>query len=243
MLSYREIRTKYQDHPAIEVMAIDYYAKLLSPLLTQVLLWAQLIPNQITVLMMLTGVLGAALFAMPSTPAKVAGIAFIHLWYLLDCSDGEVARITRRFSKFGKEIDYTAHVVNHPLFNLAFALSLVQAGRIPSLTALIVCTASISAEMVMRNLMAFKIIQSLKVEGVGSGSADLSRVTPRLLVLTGVNMFLLYPTFAMIFPILHLVDGRLGTAIGWIYLLLQTAITGLVAAWSALRWVRAILNL
>ena len=129
MASYREIRRRYQPHDWWCPSLIDHYAYLISPLFTGIFVKAGIAPNSVTVLMIAAGMIGAILFAGPQLWLKVYGLLFLHLWYVLDCSDGEVARITGTFSKFGKEMDYTAHLVNHPLFNLAFASSLAALDR------------------------------------------------------------------------------------------------------------------
>ena len=119
-MKYSTIRKEYQHHTLDGMVFVDPYATLLSPLVTNVCLRLKLIPNVVTLCMIGSGALGAVFFALPFLWAKILGTVLIHLWYVLDCSDGEVARITKRFSKFGTEIDYTAHVVNHPLFLAAF---------------------------------------------------------------------------------------------------------------------------
>lgn len=88
----------------------------------------KMIPNVVTLCMIIIGIIGAVLFAMPQLWCKILGVVFIHLWYITDLSDGEVARITKRFSKYGTDIDYYAHMINHPLFIAAFGYSFIQLG-------------------------------------------------------------------------------------------------------------------
>src|SRR5580698_4582442 len=88
-LSYRTIRRDYQSHEAMPDVMVDSYAQLISPLLTRLFVKAGTTPNQVTVCMMISGVVGAALFVVPQVFCKVLGLAFMHLWYVLDCSDGE----------------------------------------------------------------------------------------------------------------------------------------------------------
>lgn len=126
-MKYSTIRKEYQHHELSSMVFVDPYATLLSPFVTKLCLRLRLIPNAVTLGMIGSGIVGAVLFALPFLWGKILGTVFIHLWYVFDCSDGEVARITKRFSKFGTEIDYTAHVVNHPLFLFSFLLTLLQA--------------------------------------------------------------------------------------------------------------------
>jgi len=238
-LTYKTIRRDYQTHCAIEPVLVDHYAKLLSPLLTPWFVRFGIIPNVVTVFMMISGIIGAALFAVPLLWAKVAGLVFIHLWYVLDCCDGEVARITRRFSRMGTEIDYTAHLVNHPLFNIAFAVSLIQLHRYSTPLILFIAIISISAELMLRNLLALRSILDFK-----SGSApqvqEPDSVWP-LAKRTVARFLSLYPNFALAFPVVVLADVCFGTSFAIYSLFAQTLISGLAAAKGYLGWVRQIL--
>ena len=241
MHSYRSIRRDFQANPALETMLIDYYAKLLSPFVTMICLHFRVIPNVITVFMMISGLLGAAFFALPWLPLKVLGLLWIHLWYILDCSDGEVARITQRFSKFGKEIDFTAHVLNHPLFNVAFVMSLLQLHRYDERLVLFVGLLSISSEMILRNALALQTIFALKMGSETPTGAD--GINLRKIIIALVHLFTLYPSLALVFPVFYLVDIRYGTSLALGYVMAQTALTSLVVAKSSIRWVRQIVPL
>ncbi len=83
-------------------------------------------PNQVTLLMIGCGLLGAVLSALPNIICKIVGAIFIHLWFVMDCSDGEVARYTKQYSTFGQEMDFVAHVITHPFFIISFCLSFMQ---------------------------------------------------------------------------------------------------------------------
>lgn len=238
MPSYREIRTSFQVHPRIEPVLVDHYAKFLSPLFTKVFLRLGTTPNQVTVLMMLSGILGGCLFALPGIWIKAAGIVFIHVWYVLDCSDGEVARITRRFSPFGKEIDYTAHIIDHPVFNLAFAITLLQTARHAAPVVLFVAILGISAELVLRNIMSFYIIRDLKIPASPSQPSEPSNL--KSIFVHFVNAFTLYPNFALAFPLCHLIDHFMGTNLAFPYLCFHTGLSTLVAIRSTTTWVKRI---
>jgi phosphatidylserine synthase len=189
--------------------------------------------------MMVAGMIGATLFAIPQIACKVCGLVFIHLWYVLDCSDGETARITKQFSKFGTEIDYTAHVVNHPLFNLAFAYSLVGMRRYNFQLVLFASILSISAELVLRNLIAFFHIYKLKMSQEISKNGDwlFKRICIHL-----VNFFTVYPNFVLVFPLAYFVDYYSGTSFALYYLFIQTALSSLMAIWISYKWSRMIVN-
>jgi phosphatidylglycerophosphate synthase len=238
-LSYQIIRKEYQTHCGIEPVLVDHYAKLLSPLLTPLFVRFGIIPNVVTVFMMVSGIVGAAFFALPPLWAKIAGLFFIHLWYVLDCCDGEVARITKRFSRMGTEIDYTAHLVCHPLFNLAFAISLIQLHRYDARLILLIATIGISAELMLRNLLTLRSVFQLK-EGPASQK---SRQNDALAIIRKgvIQALCTYPNLALVLPICFAIDIASGTSVSFYYLLVQTSVSVLMAARGYASWLRMIL--
>jgi hypothetical protein len=62
-------------------------------------------PNQVTVLALCVGLAAAACFATGERAGYIAGAVLVYLSFVLDCVDGQLARYTRRFSKFGAYID------------------------------------------------------------------------------------------------------------------------------------------
>jgi len=223
----------------LEDIIVDHYAKLISPLFTRLFVRIGVTPNRVTILMMVSGVIGAVLFALPYIACRVFGLVFIHLWYVLDCSDGEIARITRRFSKFGTEIDYTAHIVNHPLFNLAFTCGLLSMRRYNPQLVLFASILSISAELVSRNLTAFYYMYKLKM------SQEISENDDRLFrkaCIHIVNLFAIYPNYVILFPLAYIADYLIGTSFAVCYFFLQTALASLLTIWASYKWVRIIVD-
>ena len=64
-----------------------------------------LTPNQITVLSMCVGVLAAAGFGLGHRWSLIAGAILLQVAFMLDCVDGQLARYTRTFSRFGAWLD------------------------------------------------------------------------------------------------------------------------------------------
>ena len=62
-------------------------------------------PNQVTTLRLVTGLLAAAAFAKGAAPWPALGAGALVLSMLLDRADGELARQTGRFSRFGYRYD------------------------------------------------------------------------------------------------------------------------------------------
>jgi len=89
--------------------------------ITWLLLHTSIRPNQITLLMMATGVAGAALL-VPQVPAvNAVGFVVLYLAFLLDKVDGEIARYRRQSSARGVLLDRLHHLMIEPLIFLAAA--------------------------------------------------------------------------------------------------------------------------
>jgi phosphatidylglycerophosphate synthase len=62
-------------------------------------------PNQVTTFSMLVGVAAAAAFAFGTRAGLIAGAVLLQAAFTFDCVDGQLARYTRTFSKFGAWLD------------------------------------------------------------------------------------------------------------------------------------------
>ncbi len=78
-------------------------------------------PNTITVLSMIVGLLAAALFVPGSFELALLGAVLLQLSVIIDCCDGEVARLTFSESKFGQELDIWADNIVHIVLFAAIA--------------------------------------------------------------------------------------------------------------------------
>ncbi|GAA0179303.1 hypothetical protein SH2C18_21980 [Clostridium sediminicola] len=225
-MKYNDIRKNYQNYSFIDTALVDPYVAAISPIFTKLFIKFNIIPNQVTVLMIISGVLGAILFSFPNLILKILGVVFIHLWYIFDCSDGEVARITKKFSKFGKEIDHMAHIINHPLYNLSFAYSMICLKRFNPTIILFLFMMVLAIDMINRYLESFYIIYDLRMES-GGGTVKENSMGKRI-ILYIINIFVLYPNFALIFPIVYLIDANFNTNITIYYLIAQVSVAGII---------------
>jgi choline kinase len=62
-------------------------------------------PNQVTVLALCVGIAAATAFATGERAGYIVGAVLVYLSFVLDCVDGQLARYTRQFSKFGGYLD------------------------------------------------------------------------------------------------------------------------------------------
>ncbi len=86
-----------------------YYMRRLSPYGTWVFARLGWSPNAVTWLMIVVGVGAGAVVAGGGLAAAIAAAAMIQLYLLLDCSDGELARWSRRTSVTGIYLDRIGH--------------------------------------------------------------------------------------------------------------------------------------
>ena len=112
--SLAEVRAKGQPPEVLarlndEHWAGRLYMRRFSPYAT--VLFARLgwPPNAVTVCFMISGVAAGLLAAVPGLPAAVGVALLIQLYLLFDCSDGELARYTGRFSATGVYLDRIGH--------------------------------------------------------------------------------------------------------------------------------------
>lgn len=219
-MKYKEIRENYQSNVAI-LTFVDRYCMCLSPFLTKIFVKKNIIPNDVTLLMIVSGLIGGSLFFINNIYIKIIGVVFIHLWYILDCSDGEVARITKIFSKFGKELDFIAHTVNHPLFFLSYAITLYQDSFLDPIYVLMSFFILCVLDMINRQILTIDIIYELKIPSTDNSEikGDYSKLQ---LIKSHVMMFIgALPNFALIFPVIYIIDSLIGTDISTVYLLFE----------------------
>ena len=90
-----------------------YVNRKLSMLFSRLFLRLRCSPNVITALSLMVGLLGAACFAMGSYWQGIVGAVLFQFAVILDCCDGEVARLTFAESRFGQTLDIVADNVVH----------------------------------------------------------------------------------------------------------------------------------
>ena len=118
--SLAEVRAKGQPPEVLARLNDEHwfgrlYMRRLSPYAT--VLFARLgwSPNAVTVCFMISGAAAGVLAAVPGLPAAVAVAVLIQLYLLFDCSDGELARYTGRFSAAGVYLDRMGHYIAEAL--------------------------------------------------------------------------------------------------------------------------------
>ena len=118
--SLAEVRAKGQPPEVLARLNDEHwfgrlYMRKLSPYATIVFARLGWSPNAVTVCFMISGVAAGVLAAVPGLPAAVGVAVLIQLYLLFDCSDGELARLTCRFSATGIYLDRMGHYIAEAL--------------------------------------------------------------------------------------------------------------------------------
>jgi phosphatidylglycerophosphate synthase len=88
------------------------YMRRLSPYATLMFVRGGWSPNGVTVAFIVSGVAAGVLAAVPGLAAAFGVFLLIQLYLLFDCSDGELARYTGRFSSTGVFLDRMGHYIS-----------------------------------------------------------------------------------------------------------------------------------
>jgi phosphatidylglycerophosphate synthase len=98
---------------------------------TRLLLRTPLTPNHVTIAGVAIGIAGGWLIGSPSAAGVLAGIAALILSGVLDCSDGEIARIRFTESRLGHLLDVTGDTLVHVALLAGIARQLARVGEWP----------------------------------------------------------------------------------------------------------------
>jgi phosphatidylglycerophosphate synthase len=87
------------------------YMRRVSAHVTRLLVPVPVTPNQLTVLMIVVGVLAAAVLAWPGLTTALTALVLVQVYLLLDCVDGELARWREVTGAAGVYLDRLGHHV------------------------------------------------------------------------------------------------------------------------------------
>lgn len=124
MKSIRELREELQaPRRAVDTWYGRYVMRSFSIYISAWALKRGWSPNQMTSLSLAAGVSGAVFLSLAWWGW---GILFVNLWYLLDHSDGEIARASGKSSPSGYFYDTVVNFIVQPLFFLGLGAGLLQ---------------------------------------------------------------------------------------------------------------------
>jgi phosphatidylglycerophosphate synthase len=151
--SLAEVRSAGQPPAVLQRVNDEHWAGRLymrraSPYATWVFARLRWSPNAVTVAFIVCGVAAGIVIAFGGLATAIAGAVLIQAYLLFDCSDGELARVRRRFSAAGVFLDGMGHYLGESALlvglglraqgHLTVAGSYVTAGLAAALLAVLV---------------------------------------------------------------------------------------------------------
>ncbi|MCI0346685.1 MAG: CDP-alcohol phosphatidyltransferase family protein, partial [Chloroflexi bacterium] len=127
-MTLRAVRELARKRPEREFVMNRLYGAHVSPFFTVVCLKLGLSPDQVTLVGAAFGALGIGLLFLPVGPSSVVAVIALQVGYILDFSDGQVARLTGRTSVAGAYLDWLTHFYIPVGAALATTASLVASG-------------------------------------------------------------------------------------------------------------------
>lgn len=198
-ITYKQIREKTPLESLTRWPIADHLCYLMSPIVSIPFIKHHVKPNTITMMMIVSGIIGGILFALPYLSCKIMAIVAYWLWFVFDCSDGEVARFTQTFSKYGKQLDWVAHLTCHPLCVMAIWLSFRQQGKFDMDLISITSIMLVSCELIRRNLTA--LYSLLSVDSEMGLTPSLAPSLPRWCL----AQIMYFPNFVLIYPLIYVI--------------------------------------
>ena len=126
-MSLRAVRELARKRPEQEFFLNRLYGAHVSPFFTVLCLRLGLSPDQVTIVGAAFGAFGVAMLFLPLGWWTLAGVIALQVGYVLDFSDGQVARLTGRTSAAGSYLDWLTHFYIPVGAALAVAASLAWA--------------------------------------------------------------------------------------------------------------------
>lgn len=172
--SIREIRMLFQKPFHQEEPYAWLVSRRISALVTFGLQRTSIRPNTITIGALAVGVISGGLLVSDSLLLQILAVLGIQLWYVLDCVDGEVARIREDFSNLGVYLDYLMHYFVDAAVLTAIAIRTVRLGLAEYWTILMILgTVAVILGRVLNDLSFRLLVESQQ----GSTPARASRLS------------------------------------------------------------------
>ncbi len=125
------VRKSYEPEPYAR-----YVVRPISIYFTWVFVRTPLSANQVTVMQEVIGFAGAVLLGLGQVKWALVGVLLLQLGYILDCSDGEVARWKDQKSINGVFLDLVGHMIVIPAYMFALGFGVwMQTGYLEALIA------------------------------------------------------------------------------------------------------------
>lgn len=204
-----------------------HIARKISRYITWLFLQTNITANGVTLLFMIFGVLLCAFFLFGDSRFNLIGIILLNFWYILDHSDGEVARYRNQSSLTGLYLDCMTHYIVHPLvlFSLGFGVFRYTGSINPFLWSVFAGfnLILISVEDQLKNTIVLDKIRKSAVYNTFSVDSDISIGNKSLLNkgFSILHSFCTYPNIIIFLTVVILFDFffRMNFLVVFIFLL------------------------
>jgi len=221
-MDYKSLVKEMQQFGSVKRIALHYpgglfLAHWFAPFLSAFAVKRGIRPNQLTRYMIPTAILASILFAIPNIWAKVLGAIGMHVFYLFDLADGQVARATKDFSTYGEQLDHLAHHCSHVFLLVSMILGIIQLNRYPLVEIIALGGCMLFAEYAFRNIcsIATEIQLIDKYEGIEKNTYAENTIFDKLVgkIKLLIFMFRCTDNYVLFACILFFIDWFLGTDI------------------------------
>lgn len=153
---YGNVKRMIKSFPA--ALIISFW---ISPYISAWAIRKKLKPNDLTLMMIPIAFVSSVLFFVPLIWVKLLGMFGFHLFFAFDLADGQVARGTKTFSKYGEQLDHIAHHCSHIFILLSIGMNLYQIEKYTVSVVCVITGAFIFAEYAYRNICSIETEISL----------------------------------------------------------------------------------
>lgn len=110
----KDFKKKVKEERKVKAFYNDKISRNITPFITKVLLKTPITANQVTFIMLLTGLVAALMFGFGIRLYAIIGSLLLILQHTLDAVDGEIARYRKTTSLRGKYLDIITHYLTEP---------------------------------------------------------------------------------------------------------------------------------
>ena len=222
-MDYKSLIKEMRQFGSLKRIALHYpgglfLAHWLAPFLSAFAVKRGIRPNQLTRYMIPTAIFASILFAIPNIWVKILGAIGMHMFYLFDLADGQVARATKDFSTYGEQLDHIAHHCSHVFLLVSMIISIIQLNRYPITEIIALGGCMLFAEYAFRNICSITTEIQLIDKYEGKTEKDTHVENTILVKLIGkikllIFMFRCADNYVLFACVLFFADWFLGTDI------------------------------
>lgn len=220
-MDYKSLVKEMRQFGSLKRIALHYpgglfLAHWLAPFLSAFAVKRGIRPNQLTRYMIPTAILASILFAVPNIWVKVLGAIGMHVFYLFDLADGQVARATKDFSTYGEQLDHLAHHCSHGFLLISMVISIIQLDRYPLIEVIALGGGMFLVEYAFRNICSIATEIQLIDKYEGKTEKDINVENTIFAKLIGkikllIFMFRCADNYVLFACVLFFADWYLGT--------------------------------